>query len=161
VNDERLREAGDPLTSPEWLRLLLRHATSEAVNVVAAGNPNVPVDELRQWLLEGDEVPEEDALWGQCCLAAWHNPATPLLLVTEPQHEYREAARHLLGHLSPADAPRASLGELVSWWHEREERGLEANQAQACSFAHHLAGLFGLPWPSYDEESREFDADEG
>lgn len=140
--DELLREASDPTTPPERLRFLCRHeSVRRATAATALRNPSVPLDVLREALVDSE------VLDGRLAerLAAWHNPSVPLLLMGEPRPEYREGARLLLALLGTERDPAVSLEVLVDDWRNVEARGHGRSRVTR-ELARHLADLFGLPW---------------
>lgn len=146
ANDNLLREASDPTTPSERLRELWGYASiGHELPDALARNPSLPLDVLRGELLE-ERSP-----------AAWHNPAVPVLLLSEPRPEYAKAARRALGNVAFAHG-----GQRIVLAPSLEEGvALVASGGyvpQTCAFARHLAGLFGLPWP--DAEGREHDVDD-
>ena len=168
IDDALLGEASDPTTSPERLAELMdwsrptpgaaddrprRTEVSEAV----LSNPAVPLVLLR-WHLRAP-VPDRNTL------AAWHNPAVALLLLSEPLPAYEEAACRLLrwvqgGRTMPSarwGPERGTLASRIAPWAEGREAHvlwevtpgrLTAEQRdEARRVAARLAALFGLPWP--------------
>ena len=151
VTDELLREASDPTTTAERLQEMMELA-SRAIdgtnpprgwhlqsNILR--NPGLPVDRLRDFLL--DRHDDE----------AWHNPAVPALLTSEPRPEFAEVAARLLVRPPPDgdSAPGAQpLEQLVQAWARVEPR--TAWERETRPLARHFAGLFGLPWPASPPE---------
>lgn len=140
IDAELLAEARDPTTSPGRLQQLFREGPRDnpgfarAMREALLTNPALPLDRLRTMLLMGD-------------MRAWYNPSVPLFLMMEPRPEYREAARRLLARLMRMPA-RTSIESLIGHWSEPGLRPTTVRQVQVRDFAHHLASLFGLPWPA-------------
>jgi hypothetical protein len=138
--DDLRREASDPATSPERLRQLCQHEDAGWTTATAAlRNPSLPLDVLRSWLT--DREPAFQRLGRQ--VAAWHNPAVLLLLMSEPHPDLREGARLLLARLGTERDPVVSLEQLIEDWSQMPPGG-HVRSEHARSFARHLAGLFGL-----------------
>ena len=157
--DEPLREAADPTTPGERLADLFRRSLGGgsvdedlALAQAVLRNPNVPMAVLREGVLGSGRW--ETAPRRQ--LEAWRNPSVPLLMLTMPDPRYGVAARRLLVWLENEHASGksgnvaqrwegASLDRVVAFW-ARMRPG--PSLAIVRAFARHLAGLFGLPWPS-------------
>ncbi len=153
-----LTEAADPSTAPARLRQIAglapwrdrtlavhAEATARRVHDAVMRNPSLPLDSLRATLLDR----ETPLRW---TLGAWHNPAVPLLLLSEPDAGYLDAAlRALLWHEQRAGlrpSGTETLVDEVAWWAAWGRHGRSHAPSLRCrDFARHLASLFGLPWP--------------
>ncbi|RYZ17323.1 MAG: hypothetical protein EOO70_02260 [Myxococcaceae bacterium] len=138
-----LLEARDPTTPSERLRVIYVGATRHRYDAIVT-NPGLPLDLLRQELLEGS-------------VQAWHNPAVPALLLAEPLPEYEAAARRALGRLLAMNEKHAATLTLRGLFVllARQE---SAQQRRAERLAHRLSQVFDVPWavtPSVDELRRE------
>ena len=153
ADEELLREASDPRTTGERLRGVWAEATIRArrgpADCVAGQaldrvmqNPSIPLDLLAAWLREYR-------------LEAWYHPAVPLLLRGEPSPDYEEVAFLLLENLEcrhEQELGSRSGRTLAEHLMVRAQipAGNESERpVRAC--VRHLAGLFGLPWPSEKE----------
>lgn len=139
----RFEEARDPQTDGERLRALCLREGPAEVMFAALQNPSFPLDELRTVLLD-TSVPA-----GPDQVAAWHNPAVSVLLLSDPRPEYREAARGLLAWANAMDGRAESLESLVARVASGGSRQPVTSRTQrGRDLARRLAGLFGLPWPA-------------
>jgi hypothetical protein len=144
-------DASDPSTDPDTLWELLRSGDVRA-RVAAAANPNLPADELAELLAPRLDRYERSAFdRGEEHVAAWQNPAVPMLMLQQPREEYAEAAclvlmwlEHLHGVRkgSADDSLRSRLGEWQASW--APPRRAQVHDIVR-DFAMHLATLFGQP----------------
>lgn len=155
ADDDLLREAADPATPGERLRVLwhetldrldrsFSHADRLALFAIMC-NPSLPLDLLRDVLRMGGD--------------AWYNPSLPALLRSEPGDEFRGLALRLLATMGTQEnciapdqprlaAMRAALAQdlaaAVAVW-----SSVPAYKApKTWEFARLLATLFHLPWPA-------------
>ncbi|RYE82151.1 MAG: hypothetical protein EOO75_21125 [Myxococcales bacterium] len=148
TDDDLLREARDPTTPGERLRELVASAPSARLRSLAMGNPALPLEVLRDHLMQRPPSYDLDPY-----LHAWGNPATPLVMLAYPAREYRDNARWLLRYhakdlkVAPRKGwPSSGLDADVAAWAATPARGMA--QVRVRRFARHLAGLFSLSWPS-------------
>jgi hypothetical protein len=146
--DDELREASDPTTPGERLRVLVMSAHSARLRDLALGNPSLPIEVLREHLVQ--RPPGYDI---SPYLHAWCNPSTPLVMLAYPAREYRDSARWLLRYhardlkAAPRKGwPSSGFDADIAAWAATPPRGIA--QARLRRLARHLAGLFSLPWPS-------------
>ena len=141
ADDDLLREASDPATPGERLRVLWRAAVNahdeyrtphiQRVLVTILRNPSLPLDFLSEFLLGLN-------------FDAWFNPTVPLLVWSQPV--YRDAAYQTLLRLTPGHSADTSFEGLIKLWAVGDLVPLDEQQAQVHALARHLASLFGLPW---------------
>ncbi len=138
---ELLREAGDPMTSPERLRAIHAKAERGVLDAVVR-NPSLPLDVLHGELF----------LAGRSSVDVWYNPAVARLLEAEalPAYTalaYRDLRRWHDAQETLCERPIRTLPELVRAWCTRRVAPQLGNDGDHCrAFAHRLATLFRLPW---------------
>lgn len=142
-------DASDPTTDADTLEALLLSGDRRA-RVAAAGNPNLPADALERLL--APEIDREDAFErGEEHVAAWQNPATPVLMLQRPSDVHEEAARlvllwleHLHG-VRKGDPGEPLQGRVERWGFDLSAPpGLAQGHAIVRDFALHLGALFSL-----------------
>lgn len=133
--DDELREASDPSTPGERLEELFLgegwNASSDAeaaVVLAAVTNPSFPHPALASFLLlsDGDATEAYDHdLMVSAQRAAWHNPIVPTLLLSQPHHDYLEAAERLLDHMTAACDPDLHIRTIREVTARREQMALD------------------------------------
>ena len=152
-NDEQVREASDPTTPGERLRVIHDTSLREIHALGGTGNRrgSLYLREARERMravLRNPALPTD--LLGQALLrfelAAWYNPQTPRLLESEPCAGYHEAARRLLGlHIREGETyDDMSIEGIVA---RAQRRSPEMENPGDRDLARHFAFLFDLPWP--------------
>lgn len=138
------------LTDPDLLYDLLG-SDDLRVRVAAASNPNLSEDDLGRFLVPGDVQHEQpDFELKDENVAAWQNPATPLVMLQSPRTDYAASAclaliwlEHL--HGVRKGAPRLFLEDRIETWcadSQAPENQLPGHRIVR-EFAIHLSTLFG------------------
>lgn len=159
--ENRQVDVSDPSTDADTLDSLLYHDDRRA-SIAAAANPNLPTDTLARLLLAQVDRKESFSERRDENVAAWQNPATPVLLLLQPDPRHEEAAllvllwlEHLHGvRLGPTSE---DLADRVSRWALADAPPARAREHRIVrDFAFHLSDLFGLH-PAPDDPEAPLD----